>query len=133
MIKIHYQAFYCIKRLFKIYLSLSSDLLLSKFIHHYHYQYHYQILMLIPHQYSSQFLSFLAHIYILLKMFGDDTFHMHKEQNLELLLINIYVVFFLLVPFQALFYYKNLKLYCLHMFLFLFLCIYHHHHKQVCC
>ena len=132
MIKIHYQAFYCIKRLFKIYLSLSSDLLLSKFIHHYHYQYHYQILMLIPHQYISQFLSFLAHIYIFLKMFGDDTFHMHKEQNLELL-INICMVLFKLVFFQVLFYYQNLQLCCLHMFLFLFLYIYHHHHKQVCC
>ena len=34
-----------------------------------------------------------------LKIFADDTFHMHKEQNLELLLVKIYVVFFLLVFF----------------------------------
>ena len=73
---------------------------LFKFIlrYHYHYHYHYQILILISYQYNSQFLYFLLHIYILLKIFGGDTFHMHKEQNLKLLMINI-VVFFLLVFF----------------------------------
>ena len=74
---------------------------LFKFIlrYHYHYHYHYQILILISYQYNSQFLYFLLHIYILLKIFGGDTFHMHKEQNLELLMINI-EVFFLLVFFR---------------------------------
>ena len=112
-------------------LLLLSDLLFSKFIlhyqHHYHYYYHYhycyyyQILILIPYQYNSQFLYFILHIYILLKIFEGDIFHMHRVQNLELLLINIYVVFFLLVLFQTLFYHKNLQLYCFHVFIFVFM------------
>ena len=137
MINIYYQALLCkdnylLLFLLLLLLLLLPDLLFSKFILHYqyHYQYHYyyryhdhyyyQILILIPYQYNSQFLYFLTHIYILLKTFEGDIFHMHKKQNLELLLINIYVVFFLLVPFQTLFYDKKLQLYCLYMFLFLF-------------
>ena len=58
-----------------------------------------QILILIPYQYNSYFLYFLLHIYIFLKIFGGDIFHMHKGQNVEFLLINICVVFVLLVLF----------------------------------
>ena len=92
---------YCVKRLYcvKIYLLLSlSDLHFYKFILYYQYQYQYQILILILHQYSSfvvvvvvfvvAVLIFVVYICIPLKMFEDDTFHIHKEQNLALLLIN---------------------------------------------
>ena len=72
---------------------------LFKFILHYQYQCQYQILILIPYQYNSWFLYSISHIYILLKISGGDTFQIHKEQNLKLLLINIYAVFFLLVFF----------------------------------
>ena len=108
-------------RVKKICSLLLLDSLFSRFIlhyqshyhYHYHYHHHYQILILIPYQYNSEFLYFISHIYSL-KIFGGDIFHMRKEQNLELLLINIYVVFFLLVHFQTVFYYKNLQLYFLH-------------------
>ena len=121
MINIYYQALLFKKNYL---LLLLSDLLFSKFIlhyqchYHYHYHYYYQVLILIPYQHNFYFLYFHPHIYILLKMFGSDIFHMHKGQNLKLLLINIYVVFFLLVLFQTLFYDKNLQLYCLHMILY---------------
>ena len=145
MINIYYQALLFKKFICYCYYYYYYKLLFSKFILHYQYHYHYpyyyrynyhyyyQILILIPYQYNSQFLYFLPLIYILLKIFGGDTFHMHKGRNLESLLINIYVVFFLLVLFQTLFYDKNLSLYCYHMFLFLFLYIFHHRHKQVWC
>ena len=132
MIKIYTVSLYYVNKNYLLLLLLlsSSDLLFSKFIlhywyhyhyyHRYHYHYYYQILILILYQYNSQCLCFLPHIYILLKMFGGDIFHMHKGQNLELLLINIYVVFFLLVLFQTLFYDKNLQLYCFHIFYFCF-------------
>ena len=81
--------FYYIETLFKIYSSL-SDLLFPKFIHHYQYQYQYQILILIPYNIVLSF-------YLFLRIFGGCTFHLHKEQNLELLLINICMVFLLLV------------------------------------
>ena len=127
--------FIVLKNVFVIIIGFTFPKFLLHYQYHYHYRYHYyyyfQILILIPYQYSSWFLYFLPHICILLKIFGGDIFHMHKGQNLKLLLINIYVVFFLLVLFQTLFYYKNLQLYCLHMFLFLFLYIFHHRRKQV--
>ena len=53
--------------------------------------------------YNNSFISYyltFVPIYVLLKMSGDNTVHMHKEQNLSLLLIKICMVFFLLVFFR---------------------------------
>ena len=138
MINIHYTRLYCVK----IYLLLLlSDLHFLKVILHYHYNYHYhyhyyyhyhyQILILGIYQYNSQFLYFLSHIYILLKIFLDETFHVHKEQNLELLLINIYVVFFLMVFFRPFFLIKICRytvFICFYFCFYVFIII-----KQSCC
>ena len=53
--------------------------------------------------YNNSFISYyitFVPIYILLKMSGDNTFHMHKEQDLSLLLIKTCMVIFLLVFFR---------------------------------
>ena len=139
MINTHYWAFIVLKYLFKFIHHYLIYFFPNFLLHyHYHYQnqyqyhYHYQILILIPHQYSSQFLSFLVHIYILLKNFCDDTFDMHKEQNLVLLWTNICMVLVLLVFFRPCFVTKVCS-YTAFTFFFFFLCIYHHYHKQVSC
>ena len=72
----------------------------------------YYCYLILIHQYNSNSLAYLH----CSKNIGGNIFHMRKRLNLKLLLINIYAVFFLPIPFLTLFYYKNLQLYCLHMF-----------------